>query len=1116
MNLARFGVTRPVPVNLMMLTFLIAGVACGLTMTKEFFPEMTPEGANISLPYPGASPEEIEESLVKKVEDKLADLDEVERMTTTITEGFANISVEFRDGIDDVTFATDEIERAIDTLTDLPDEAERIQVRQQEPVLHTIMMTLYGSAEETVLKQVMRDIKDDLNTLPGMGDITLSGVRDYEIRVDVSADQLLEHGMSLPQVSDAISRWMNDVPGGTVRTDVGNVKVRTMGVIERAQAIREIVVKASIDGQVLTVGDIAEVQESYVDEEIKTRFRTDVGGGTSADLTIFKVGDQDAVEIAEMVRSYSRGRRAASGDDDAEFEPHMIDRVYAVWNMMAVSSSGEKAPKLVHSKRYQAYLLGLQASALPEGCYLQIHSDLARFIEGRLDLLIRNAKWGAVLVFATLLLVLNWRASIWVGVGLVTALAGTLLFMTIFNITLNLLTMFGLIVVLGLLVDDAIVVSENIMARHDRGEPSLVAAIKGTNQVFWPVVATVLTSIVAFLPLTFIRGTMGDLLGALPWVVTCALAMSLVESILILPSHLGHSLVRLDKKRARKATSWISRFENRRDYFILEIIVPNYAKLLGLMLRYRYISLSVAVATLTITMSIVAGGRLDFTFIPASDSETIIIDLKMPIGTALDVTEQTVQKIENAAMAQPETLSVSTLIGVSVNVDDTTGFTGGGFGSHVGQLFLELHPVEDRQANGLKESADVINAIRSSVVPLEGAESLKFAEIQGGPGGADITVQITGNNEIELLQIVDEVKALLATIEGVTDIADNHDGGQREVQVTLKPGAAALGFTVADVARQVRGALYGLDAHVYSDLSEDIDVRVRMDEASRRSLMSVENMWVIAPGGQNVPLQEIADLEEGNSYSSIHRIDRKRSISVTADTVPGLSPELVTSALAVDLQKIQQRHPNIGFEMGGRQRQLNKAFSSLPIGFLTALILVYIILAWMFGNYLQPLAVMLAIPFGLIGIVWGHLILGYDLTFLSLIGFVALSGIVVNDSLILVQFFNERRREGASFRDGLIQAGRQRLRPIFLTTLTTVLGLTPLMLEDSFQAKFLIPMAISLAFGLMGATVLILLMLPCVITIFDDIKGVLYFLWCGEKRPDNGPATLDLTNLDAE
>lgn len=1079
MNLARFGVTKPVPVNLLMVAAIVAGLFSAFTLTREFFPNVTPEAVSVLLVYPGATPEEIEESMARKVEDKLADLDEVDRIVTTLSEGGGGIMAELRQGVN-VDLALDEIERAIDTLTDLPEDAEEIQTSLVEPRMPVIMVSVFGDAEEETLKETIRHMRDELESLPGMGELLIAGVREYEIRIDVNYDALIEHGISLPMVSNRIREWMADVPGGSVRTNVGNINVRTMGVAEQADTIRNIVVKATPNGQALRVADIADVREYYVDEQTSSRFTTQELSGRSATLVAFKVGDQDAVKIAEMVRGYVKGRKG----EPLDAKPTDLLR-----------NPGVKT----------AYELGQSSPyPIPAGCDVALHSDLARFIEGRLDLLMRNARAGAMLVFLTLLIFLNWRVAWWVFVGLLTALCGTLVLMAWFGITLNLLTSFGLIVVLGLLVDDAIVVAENIQARHDRGEASLSAAIAGTNEVLWPVVATVLTSIVAFLPLMFIRGTIGDLMAALPIVVTCALLMSLVEAILILPSHLGHSLVKRDKRRPGRIAGFLHRFESGRDRMIFGNIIPAYARFMQVSLKYRYISAAVAFGLVIISIGMIVGGRMNFTFLPKSDAETIVVDMRMPIGTPLEQTEWVVHKIEEAARNQPEVKAVSSVVGQKSNLD--TGLSDVS-ATHVAQMFVELLPVELRD----RQSQDVIVSIRNGVQDVPGIESISFSEIQGGPSGASITIIVKGPNLDQIDEAAEQIKHRLAEFAGVFDIADDNYEGQREVQISLTPGAAASGFTVNDVAQQVRGALFGLEAHVYSAKREDIKVRVRLDENSRQDLNAIENLWVIGPEGQAVPLGEIAVLDEGASFVTIRRVDRKRAVTVTADTAPSANPEEIVPELSGLFTSLKQQYPGLDIELAGRQREMARAFDTLPLGFLAALIMIYVILAWLFHNYAQPLVVMMGIPFSIIGVVWGHYITGYDMTFLSLIGFVAVSGIVVNDSLILVEFFNVKRREGLSVRDALIDAGRARLRAIFLTTITTVLGLTPLMLEQSFQAKFLIPMAISIAFGLMSATLLILVVLPCFMVIFDDIKRASYYIWHGRPLSE----TAEMPTIEA-
>lgn len=1062
-SLPRFGVTRPVPVRLLMTAVLVAGVYAALTLRREFFPEIDPEAALVSIVYPGATPLEIEESVVRKVEDALADLEEVDEIRTTISEGGASVLVEFHSGVD-VSEGRDEVERAVDLLTDLPEELEEIRIVEFEPTLPAIMVTLHGAADEDLMKRAIRQVADDLRMLPGMGEILVSGVRDYELVVDVREAALLEHSMSLPQVSDAIRAWMAETPGGAVRTGTGTINVRALAVPEQAEAVRRIVVKATPEGQSLRVGDLATVSEGFVDEPLIRRFN----GRPAVSLTVFKRADQDAIDIAQMVRAYVAGCRG--------------ERFSATWR-----------DRLPGSSRRRAWDLGAaRAGTLPGE--IATHSELARFIEGRLQLLTENARQGAVLIFLTIFLILGLRPAWWVMTGLVTAICGTLLLMSVFDVTLNLLTMFGLLITLGMLEDDAIVVSENIVARHEAGEPPLAAAVKGAEQVFWPVVGTVLTTIVAFLPLTFVQGRIGDLLGALPWVVLFSLLVSVIETMTILPSHMAHSLERARRRRPNPVRRVLERYERWRDGRLMPRVIDGYARFLAVSMEHRYISAAVALATLVISLGMVAGGRVEFVFLPKTDSETITIDVRMPVGTALAQTAGIVNRIEEAAEAQPETRSVSSIVGQQVDVDTGLDL---GTATHLAQMFVELVPVEARD----RESSQVIGAIRAALGPVDEAESVRFSEIGGAGSGADITVRVIGDEVAVVDAATAEVKAALAGFDGVHDVADDNYDSQRELQVELRPGAAALGFTAASVARQLRGAIHGLEPHVFSAQREDIDVRVRLEEASRRNLATIDRLWVVGPHGRSVPLSEIAELRDGRGYASIRRIDRRRTVTVTADTSPGTNPERVVEALLPRLDRIRHDHPGATIELAGRQRDLAEAFQTLPLAFAAALLMIYLILAWLFSSYVQPLAVMIAIPFGVIGVVWGHLLLGFQLTFLSLIGFVALTGVVVNNSLILIDVFNARRAEGLALRPALVAAGRARLRAITLTSVTTFLGLTPLILEQSFQARFLIPMAISISFGLLSATVLTLAVLPCILVIIDDLKAGGYFLWHGVPRP---------------
>jgi len=1074
MSLSRFGVHHPVPVNLLMTAVLVGGLYCGLALRREFFPQTDPHVASITLPYPGATAEEIEQTLAIKVEDKLQNAvsKHIKTMTTSLSEGGGGIMVEFREGTDPDK-AIDDVERAISQLMDLPEEAEEIKVTLFEPRLPVIMVTIYGDVDEAVMKRAIRAVRDDLQSLPGMGEIVTSGVREDEVRVDVGRDALVRYGISLPRVADAIRAQMRDIPGGTVRGAAGNVQVRTLGVREQEQLIREIEVISSRDGASVKLGDFAQVSEGFVDEQVFNRFN----GRRAASLTVFAVGEQDIVQIARMVRGYVQARNG---------EP------------FGTSPLG----RWTDTARKRGWELGASSPhALPPGARIATQSDLARFVEGRLDLLLENALQGAVLVLAVLLAALNWRAAMWVFIGVLVAIAGTAVLMYVAGITLNLLTMFGLIIALGLQVDDAIVVSENIQTRHDRGEPTLDAAVKGAEQVQWPVVATVLTTVVAFLPLMFIRGEIGDLLGALPVIVVCALLMSLVESLLLLPSHMAHSLRQHDAREPGRASRLLRRLEAARDRWLFDRVIPRYVSVLDLAIRYRYLTIVSAAAVLVVSLGMVAGGRVPFEFLAASDSETVIVDLRMPIGTPVESTNRLVQRVEAAATAQPEVQSVSSNVGQSVNID--TG-QAAATSTHVAQLFIELHPVESRD----RESSEVIGSIRRALAGrVDEAERLSFSEIHGGPGGADITFEFRGADDARVLEAARQFKLLLADFDGVTDIADDNDNGQLELQMELRSGAEAMGFTRADVARQVRGALYGIDAHVFAANQEDVDVRVRLDEPARRSLYTIENGWVISPTtGLAAPLSEVVAIHEATIFSTLRRIDRQRAVTVTADALPGYNIEDITRELEQRLVPLASHFPGVSIDRAGRQRQMTEAFASLPWGFAAAILMIYVILAWLFANYWQPLIVLMAVPFAIIGVIWGHWLLGYTMTFLSLIGFIALSGVVVNDSLIFVEFYNHIRREGRGIHESLLLAGRNRWRAIMVTTVTSVLGLLPLVLEQSFQAKFLIPMAIAISGGLISATVLILLVMPAMIVALHDIKRLVHLSWFGEALPHDGAA----------
>ncbi|MEC9373986.1 MAG: efflux RND transporter permease subunit, partial [Planctomycetota bacterium] len=933
-----------------------------------------------------------------------------------------------------------------------------------------------GDIDERTLKTEIQRIRNDLRSLPGMGEIIVAGARTDEIAVEVPQESLLKHNISLTYVADRVRQGMIELPGGAVRAPSASVAVRTVGAEERVDEIRDIVIKAEPGGRSIRLGEIADVRATFQDVELRTR----LNGKPSVSLIPYAPSNQDTIEIAEMVRAYVAGR--LSQPLDLSFSEQM--------GIQRADAAGSALPP-----RVAAWRLGNSRLAPPPG-EITLHNDLSRFITQRLDLLSRNALWGGVLVFLTLVLLLAPRVAFWVTVGLIVSVLGTLAVMRFFDISLNLLTMFGLIIVLGLLVDDAIVVAENITARHENGEPALAAAINGANQVKWPVVATILTTICAFWPLRLVEGRIGDIIGALPLVVACALLVSLVESLLILPSHMAHDLMRAERAGGGRIHRISQRLERARTALLNRYLIPAYLFILKPVLRARYLSLTIALAVLIASVGMVAGGRVPFNFISSSDSEFIIVDIRMPIGTPVDRTNEIVERIEQVALTNPEIQTVLATVGGRQDVDTGLGVSQG----HLAQMNLELAPAEDRE----RSSEQLKDAIRAELGDLPGVKSLRFTEIGAGPSGPDITLTVVSENESLIAPVVDKLKHMLAEYRGVGGIADDADAGQRELRLKLRPGASELGFTVETIARQIRAAVYGVEAHTFPGEQEDVDVRVMLDQPSRRSLAAIESMYVFSPSGEPAPLREVVQITEAESYATIHRLNRQRAITVTADVDRKIAnPEEIIAALRPELREITLASPGVRIVPRGRQEDVQDSFRSLPLGAAAAAGLVFVILSWLFASYVQPLVILFAIPFAIVGAIWGHFLLGFDISILSLIGFVALIGIVVNDSLILIRFYNERREEGAPVYDALVSAGAARLRAIMLTTITTVLGLSPLMAEQSFQARILIPMAITISFGLMAATVITLIILPCLLMIGDDIARIARYLWTGGAPRDD-------------
>jgi len=1075
----RFSVENPVLVNMLMVALLVGGAFSAPALVRELTPEWRPDKVIITTPYPGATPLEVEKGITIKIEEAIKDQEHIEKIDCTIVEGLSSVVVSMTSEASDIDQVVNDFKAAVDAIPrdDFPEDAEETTVTKLEPTLPVISIALYGPVGEKELKEAGERLRDDLLRLPGISKVQLSGTRKGELSVGIVPEQLVAYHLSLRDVADAIAHANLDLPGGQLKTSEQNVAVRTLGETDEAEFIAETIVRTTADGQVVRVRDLGQVIDGFEDSDVRSRFN----GEPAVNIIVSKTPDQDAIDIAARVRAFVAGKR------DAPLELDWLDKIRA--------RLGWSCPEMDIWRR-------ARREPMPEGLQIKAHTDLSRFIEGRLDLLKNNGLWGLALVFLSLLIFLNWRIAFWVMMGLILSISGSMLLMNLLGVSLNMITMFGLIIVLGLIVDDAIVVGENVYARVERGEAPKLAAVRGTEEVTWPVIVAVMTTIGAFVPLLFIEGQMGDFMGLLPVVVTCALTISLIEALMILPSHLAETLKPVQRNlQARPRHRLVQRIQPLRDRqqrFVREVLGRQYERLLRTAVANRYVTITIMVGIMIIWGGVVASGRLPFVFMQDMDSEMLVARLEMPVGTPVEQTEATIQRVEDAVLAlDPSELSSAyTIVGVDLQLGEE-GATGS-VRSHKAQVLIELTTIDKRD----RRSDEIIADLRAATADIAGVESLTFQPIQGGPGGMPIEIEITGEHLDDLLAASEFLRNRLTRYAGVFDLKDDFERGRREVQVELLEAARPLHFTTQAVATEIRGAFYGLEARTLQRAREDIDIRVRFPPERRRNVHELEEMWLAAPDDAMVPLTEIARLREGRGYASLRRIDQRRAVVLSADVDQKTgNAEQIIASLQPTVSQLEQRYHGLRIHFAGTSLETTRAFGSLKRDFAIAVAAIFVMLAGLFKSYVQPLIVMMAIPFGLNGALVGHTVMGYPLTLLSMIGLVALTGIVVNDALILVDYVNSRRLAGDPVVEAVVAGGLRRLRPILLTSLTTILGVAPMMAETSFQAVYLIPMAISISFGLAFATLLTLLIVPCLYLCIEDMRRGLHWAWYGHTKP---------------
>ncbi|RJP30822.1 MAG: efflux RND transporter permease subunit [Phycisphaerales bacterium] len=1066
-SLPRLSVRNRVVVNLLMWGVLAGGGYSALTLVREMFPESRPNLVLITTPYPGATPSEVEKGITLKIEEQIKDVEHVEKIESTIREGLSTIVVELESGFDDINQVVDDVKARIDSIPreDFPREAEETVVRKFEPKWPVISIAVFGDLDDRALKQYGERVRDDLLAIPGITDVVVSGTRKDEISVEVRPDKLLEYGLSFMDVGAAIEAANLDLPGGRVRTPGANVALRTLGEEDRGEDLRDIVVRSDPAGRQVRLCDVARVIDGFEDTDTAGRFQ----GKPSVNVVVYKTPEQDAIRIASQVRALVHGKLG---------EP-----LQRSWRQRWRARLADDGLQAIYERA--------AADPYPPAVRLGLHTDLSRFIEGRLDLLQRNGLWGLLFVGTSLVLFLHWRVALWVMMGLVFSVFGVAIAMKALGVTLNLMTMFGLIVVLGMLVDDAIIIGENVYTKVEAGLEPELAAVQGAEEVTWPVVIAITTTIAAFLPLMFIEGRVGDWMGVLPVIVMLTLSISLFEALAILPLHLAHGLRPLSRRGdgLPGALGPIHALLVRYRRWVAHVgdatIRRCYERVIRRSLEYRYVTAAVFVAAIVVCACAVAAGHVPFVMLQKMDAETLTCELKMGVNAPVEQTRRAALAVEEAVMALPELKSVYTLLGASLPE--------GGMGAaqvqaHLAQMFIELTDVRARD----RSSEEVLRELRERTAGIPGVRFLTFTAMEGGPAGAAIHVEITGDRLDDLVAVSAAIREELSRFAGVHDVVDDFDAGRREIQIELLDSATALGLTTRSLATQVRAAFHGLETRKVQRGREDVKIMVRYPLEHRRSVYDLESMYVATPAGTLAPIVEVARITEGTGFATLRRIDQDRAVAVTADVDENVTnAELVIQSLAAAFPKWTQEYPGVSLRFAGQKLEFRKSFGSLKRDFLIALALIYFLLAGLFRSYVRPLVVMTAIPFGFIGVVIGHKLMGYPITILSLIGMVALTGIVVNDSLILVTFVGRRVEEGRPLFEAVLEAGRSRLRAILLTTITTVLGLAPLMAEQSFQARFLIPMAISIAFGIAFGTVLTLVGVPAFYLIAADVTALL-------------------------
>ena len=1027
----------PVAVNVFILAFVGFGIAGAIGMKSSFFPLTESRNISINVTYPGASPEEIEEGIVLKIEDNLKGIVGIDRVTSVSMENSARINVEILKG-KNIDVVLSDVKNAVDRVPSFPSGMEPPIIAKIENIRSTISFIVYGdNISLATLKQYARTIENDLRGIEGISQVSLSGFPDQEIEIAVRESDLQAYNLSFTEVSNAVSKTNLLITGGNIKTENEDYLIRARNKNYYGNELLNLVVRGDDSGNIIRLSDVATVSDTWSENPDRLYFN----GKKSISITVSNTNSEDLLSTAQSVKDY-------------------IEKF----------------------------------NQQQENVKIDISSDNSITLKQRSELLMVNAGMGILLVLFFLALFLNIRLAFWVATGIPIAFFGMFIFAAQLGVTINVLSLFGMIIVIGILVDDGIVIGENIYHHYEQGKTPIQAAIDGTLEVIPPVVSAILTTVIAFSTFFFLDGRIGEFFGEVGLIVIITLSVSLIEALIILPAHIAHSkaLERKGKKR-NKLNTFFFNINQKAEVGLFFVRDRLYAPYLRFFLKHKLLGFAIPIALLIISIGGLGGGIVRTSFFPSVASDKISIDLTMLQGTNEMITDSIISEIEKVAWEINEEYTGKQLSHESVvqNIIKRIGP-----GSANGSLDINLLPGEARDFS----SPEITDAIRERVGKVNGVESLTFGS-GGNFGGSPIAVSLLGNNISELKAAKEELKAVLTNNPLLKDIADNDPAGIKEVKITLKENAYSLGLNLQTVMNQVRSGFFGLQTQRFQRGQDEIKVWVRYQKEDRSSIKNLEDMWITTPTNQQVPLSEIATYEIERGEVLINHLDSKREIQISADlkSPDESASEILDEVKATVIPAIIAKYPTVSASYEGQNREANKTKdSAIKVGF-TILALIYMVIAFTFRSYEQPILLILLIPFSLIGVIWGHWIHNFPVNILSWLGIIALIGIMVNDGLVLIEKFNSYLKEGMKFDDALVQAGISRFRAIILTTLTTVAGLAPLLLEKSRQAQFLKPMAISISYGMAIATVLTLVMLPLFLSVTNSIKIFIKWMRTGEK-----------------